>query len=169
MQIDPQATEALSHVASLIKSIPVAMLTTLNSDGTLDSRPMAPLAMDRTGALWFFTDLRAAKLQLLHALNLAFSDPGQGIYVSLSGLGEVSTDRVRIRQLWTVAAKPWFPAGPTSPNLALLKITPDAADYWDAPHSAMVRALGMLASVVAGKPLALGSHGAHDGLTTRPA
>lgn len=167
MQIDPQATAALTHVASLIKAIPVAMLTTLSSDGTLDSRPMAPLSMDGAGALWFFTDLRAAKLQHLQALNLAFSDPDRGTYVLLSGQGEVSTDRIRIQQLWTAAAKPWFPEGPTSANLALLKIMPDAADYWDAPHSTMVRAVGMLASVVAGRPVGLGTHGSHDGLTAR--
>ena len=168
MQIDPQATAELSHVASLIKAIPVAMLTTLNANGTLDSRPMAPLAMDGAGALWFFTDLRAAKLQHLQALNLAFSDPGHGTYVSLSGQGEVSTDRIRIESLWTAAAKPWFPDGPKSANLALLKITPDAADDWDAPNSTMVRAVGMLASVVAGRPVGLGTHGSHDGLSTRP-
>ncbi len=167
MQIDPQATAALTHVASLIKSVPVAMLTTLGGDGTLDSRPMALLAMDGVGALWFFTDLRATKLQHLQALNLSFSDPGHGTYVSLAGQGEVSTDRVRIQQLWTAAAKPWFPDGPTSANLALLKITPDAADYWDAPRSTMVRAFGLLASVVAGRPMALGTHGSHDGLTER--
>ena len=78
-----------------------------------------------------------------------------------------SEDRIRIQQLWTAAAKPWFPEGPTSANLALLKITPDAADYWDAPYSTMVRAVGMLASVVAGRPVGLGTHGSHDGLTAR--
>jgi general stress protein 26 len=65
-----------------------------------------------------------------------------------------------------VFAKPWFPEGPDSPNLALLKFIPDAADYWDAPNSVMVRAFGAVASIVAGKPVAMGEHGSHTGLSS---
>lgn len=62
-------------------------------------------------------------------------------------------------------AKPWFPEGPDSSNLALLKFIPDTAAYWDGPSSKMVRALGMIASVIAGKPVSLGEHGSHTALS----
>ena len=55
MQIAPQAAAALTHAAGLIKTTSLAMRTALNGNGTLGSRPMAPLAMDGAGALWFFT------------------------------------------------------------------------------------------------------------------
>jgi hypothetical protein len=64
-----------------------------------------------------------------------------------------------------VFAKPWFPDGPDSNNLALLKFTPETAEHWDAPSSKMVRAFGMIASVIAGKPVALGEHGSHTALS----
>lgn len=164
MKTEIQTSPELQHVADLVKDISVAMLTTQDSTGALVSRPMAALEMDTTGTLWFFTDTRSSKVAHLHKINLSFSDAASGTYVSLSGRGEVDTDRSHIKRLWTVFARPWFQDGPESQFLALLKFRPDAADYWDAPDSKMVRAWGMLASVVAGKPIAMGESGSHRGL-----
>ncbi len=90
---------------------------------------------------------------------------GRRAFVPLSGHAEMNTDGGRIRRLLTVFAKPWFPEGPGSSNPALLKLVPDTADYWDGPSSKMVRAFGMVASVIAGKPVATGEHGLHTGLS----
>jgi len=164
MKTATQTNASLAHIAELIGGIPIAMLATVEADGALASRPMAALEMDTSGALWFFTDVRSAKVEHLRHANLSFTDMGHGTYVSLSGRGEISTDRASIERLWTAFAKPWFPDGPGSPNLALLKFVPDTADYWDAPNSKMVRAFGAIASMVAGKPIAMGEHGTHTGL-----
>jgi general stress protein 26 len=165
MKTSTQTSADLAHVAKLIEDIPIAMLTNIEADGTLASRPMAALEMDAQGALWFFTDLRSPKVDHLRVSSLSFTDTAQATYVSLSGRGEIDTDRGRIRRLWTNLAKPWFPDGPESPDLGLLKFIPDTVDYWDGPSSKMVRAFGVLASVVAGKPVAMGEHGSHTGLS----
>jgi general stress protein 26 len=165
MKTATQSSEALTHVAKLIDDIPIAMLTNIGTDGALASRPMVVLEMDADGAIWFFTDLRSEKVEHLRVVNLSFTDADTGTYVSLSGRGEIDMDRGRIERLWTVFAKPWFPDGPGSPNLALLKFVPDAADYWDAPDSRMVRAFSTLASIVAAKPIAMGDNGSHTGLS----
>jgi general stress protein 26 len=165
MKTSSQASADLTHVSTLIEDIPIAMLTTVEADGALACRPMAVLEMDAQGALWFFTDLRSSKVEHLRVANLSFTDSGRATYVSLSGHGEIDTDRGRIQRLWTSFAKPWFPDGPDSTHLALLKFVPDAADYWDGPNSRMVRAFGAIVSVVAGKPWAMGEHGSHTGLS----
>jgi hypothetical protein len=54
--------------------------------------------------------------------------------------------------------RPWFPDGRTSNELALLKVVPSNAEYWDAPHSKMVRLFAMAVSVVAGKSIGMGEH-----------
>jgi general stress protein 26 len=159
MKIANQTSAELTHVGKLIEYIPVAMMTNLDDDGALASRPMTTLEMDAQGALWFFTDVQSSKVDHLRAVNLSYSDSDKGAYVSLSGRAEIDTDRARIKRLWTVIAKPWFPDGPDSSNLVLLKFMPDRADYWDGPSSKMVRALGMIASIVSGKRVALGEHG----------
>jgi len=165
MKIATQTSAELTHVAKLIENIPIAMLTTVDDDGALASRPMTALEMDAQGALWFFTDLKSSKVDQLRAVNLSFTDRDQGAYVSLSGQGEIDTDRARIQNLWSVFAKPWFPDGPESSNLALLKFSPKKADYWDGPSSKMVRALGLMASIIAGKAVGLGEHGSHTALS----
>lgn len=165
MKPDTQTSPDRQHIADLIDDISTAMLTTVEPDGSLASRPMAPLEMDESGAIWFYTDLRSHKVEQLQSVNLTFADASEGTYVSLSGRGEIVTDRTHIERLWTAFAKPWFPEGPDSPNLGLIKFVAEAADYWDAPGSKMVRAFGVVASALAGKPIAMGESGSHTGLS----
>jgi general stress protein 26 len=162
----PQTRADLAHVAHLIGDIQVAMLTNVEADGDLASRPMVPLEMDADGALWFFTDLRSAKVEHLRVVNLSFSDIAGGTYLSLSGRGEIDTDPGRIQRLWTPLARAWFPDGPESSALGLLKFVPDVADYWDAPQGRMQRAFGAVAAALTGRPADPGEHGAHAGLST---
>lgn len=158
MKTEVQSSPELTRLSKLIENIPVAMMSTLDTDGSLVSRPMTALLMDALGALWFFTDLRSAKLDQLHAVNLAFAHSSDATYVSLSGHVEVSTDAARIQELWSPAAKPWFPEGTDSAHLGLLRFVPRAAEYWDAPSCKMVRMFAIVASIVAGRPVAMGEH-----------
>lgn len=153
-QLNPECT----RLSQLIAPMSVAMLTTEADRDTLVSRPMAPLEMDADGALWFFLDLRSAKVEQLRAVNLTFSDPDHGTYVSVSGRGEVHADQERIDELWTESARPWFPDGPAASELALLKVVPSGAEYWDAPSSKMARLFALAASVAARKPIGMGRH-----------
>ena len=158
MKIETQNSAEMAELCKLIEPIPVAMLSNLDADGALVSRPMSALQVDAAGAVWFFVDLRSSRVEFLRVVNLSFVDAARGTYVSLSGRGEIRSDRAQIQQLWTPMAKPWFPEGPDSRNLALLKFVPHTAEYWDAPHSKMVRMFAMAASVVAGKPIGMGDH-----------
>lgn len=167
MKIHAQSTAALTQLGKLIEDIPVAMLCNMDAEGTLVSRPMSPLEMDVNGALWFFTDVNSSKVERLRKVNLSFADPARASYVSLAGHGELETDQAHIKQRWTPFMKPWFPDGPDSANLALLKFVPESAEYWDAPHSKMVRLAAMAASVVAGKPVGLGDHDTLTGLSPK--
>jgi general stress protein 26 len=165
MKTETQSSAELTQLRKLIENMSVAMLTTLDGEGALVSRPMAPLEMDAMGALWFFTDTRSNKIEHLRVVNLSFTDADRATYVSLSGRGELHADPVRIERLWTAFARPWFPDGPGSSHLALLKIRPDSAEYWDAPHSKMVRVFAMAASVAAAKPIGMGDHDTLTGLS----
>jgi general stress protein 26 len=166
MKIHSTPDARLAEIGKLIENFRIAMLTNADDAGALVSHPMAALEMDADGALWFFTDLRSSKLEHLRVANLNFSDADKGTYVSLSGHGEIVVDRERIEQLWTPFAKPWFPDGPESRDLALLKFVPHSAEYWDAPDSKMVRLSAMAASIVAGKPVGLGAHDRLGGLSS---
>ncbi|MDZ4812781.1 MAG: pyridoxamine 5'-phosphate oxidase family protein [Pseudomonadota bacterium] len=155
MKIEAQDNAEFTRIGTLIEHFSVAMLTSIDGDGALISRPMSPLKMDANCAVWLFTDVRSAKVEQLRVINLTFSDPQRAIYVSLSGHGEIYAEHGDARNLWTSFAESWFPDGPDSSSLALLKLVPDAADYWDATHRKMVRVLGMASCVVSAEPIAM--------------
>ncbi len=121
MKTSIQASAELTHVSKLIDDIPIAMLTTVEADGALASRPMAALEMDAQGVFWFFTDLRSSKVEHLRVVNLSFTDAARAIYVSLSGRGEIDVDRGRIQRLWTAFARSH--AGLSTPTLLARTLT----------------------------------------------
>lgn len=159
MKIKPQKTGELSKLGELIEDMSVAMLTTFNdAEGLLMSRPMSPQEMCEQGAIWFLTDASSNKVKHLQVMNLGFSNESESTYVSISGHGEIIDDHARIESLWTPFARPWFPDGVESSNLALLKFVPHTAEFWDAPNSKMVRMLAMTVSIIAAKPIGMGEH-----------
>ncbi len=160
MKIHTQPNAELVKLGHLIQPMDgVAMLTSIDPEGALVSRPMVPLEMDEHGAIWFFTHRRSAKVEQLRSLNLSFSDAERSTYVSLCGHGDLEIDRAHIKRLWTPFARPWFPDGTDSDDLALLKFTPSAAEYWDAVDSKMVHLFATAVSVIAAKPIGMGAHG----------
>jgi len=158
LKIEPQSSTELIELGKRIDGINVVMMTTQNADGALVSRPMSPIEMDANGAIWFFSDLRSEKIEHLRMVNIAFSDEDNATYVSIAGRGEIHVERAHIDKLWTPFARPWFPDGPESSNIALLKFVPENAEYWDAPNSKMVRMFALAASVLASKPIGMGDH-----------
>ena len=160
MNIKLQKTAELTQLGEMIEDLSVAMLTTFDEEeGLLKSFPMTPLEMCEQGAIWFFTDPNSSKVKHLQVMNLGFSNEPESTYVSISGHGEIVNDQTHIEALWTPFARPWFPDGVNSSNLALLKFVPHSAEYWDAPNSKMVRMLATAASIIAAKPIGMGDHG----------
>lgn len=155
--------EAADKIWTMIKGIRVAMMTTLDDNGRLNSRPMATLshAGFEDNTLWFFTRLdsqKVAELDRHWRVNLAYSEPEKQDYVSLSGIGSVVRDKDKIRFLWREIMTTWFPKGVDDPELALLKINVDQAEYWDSPSSTMVYAYGYVKAKITGQAPDPGEH-----------
>lgn len=154
-------TDDQRQLAKLIGKQRVAMLAMTAANGLLESKPMTLLDHDAYGHFWFFCEAEpqdAVMRERYKTANLSFSDEQHSTYVSISGRGELLHDRDRIHALWSPMAKPWFPDGPDSPRLALLKFIPSQAETWDGPGSSVLRMLALAASVVSGKPVGMGEH-----------
>lgn len=148
------AGDDAQKVYDLIKDIRVAMMTTVDTDGSLRSRPMHSLQPDAQGALWFFTRASAPKtgeIEREHRVNLAFADLDDQNYVSVSGYAQVVRDRDRIDQFWSEPMRAWFPKGKSDPDIALVKVRPEKAEYWDSPSSTIVHMYGYAKAVVTGE------------------
>jgi general stress protein 26 len=159
MDVQKQEHVELEKVAGIINDIKFAMLTTMEHDGSLRSRPMATMEMDADGHLWFFTALSSPKIEEVEQhkdLNLSYMRPDKQEYVSISGTSEIVRDTEKMKQLWSPRIKPWFPNGLEDPNLVLLKVTITEAEYWDAPGSAIKRVYGLAKALATGNTDRLG-------------
>ena len=123
-----------------LKGIRIAMMTTVEQDGSLRSRPMATQDMEFDGDLWFFTKASTPKVddvQHDQQVNLGYAKPDDNLFVSVSGTAQLVRDRQKMDELWKPFLKAWFPNGKDDPDLALLKVTVASAEYWDAPSGVM--------------------------------
>jgi general stress protein 26 len=153
----PQGPESgdLKKLRKLIKGARVAMLTTVAPDGTLRSRPMATLKAPFEGDVWFFTRASAPKTGEIRdndRVNVSFSDGDENRYLSISGTASLVRDMARIESLWSGRLRNWFPDGKKDPDLALLRVKVDRADYWDKKTSQMVHLAGLVRSSLRGDP-----------------
>ena len=150
-------SHARSQLWDLIKHIRFAMFTTRHSNGHLHSRPMTLLnkALDEDDRLWFFMSRRGEPVEYLGleaTVNLAFADPDEDRYVSVSGTAQVVDDKAKIRQLWSKMAEAWFPGGVDDPDLALVEVRINHAHYWEMKESKLTQLYEMAKAAVTGKP-----------------
>src|SRR4051812_22524785 len=153
--------QTIEKLGKLIKGIPFAMLTTAMPDGSLRSRPMASARRQFDGELWFFTHQSSHKVDEVKRdwhVNVAYADPDDNAYVSVSGTARLVTDKAKVKELWNPAYKAWFPKGTEDPDVALLRVDVEGAEYWDAPSSAMAHLYGMAKAAVTGRPANVGDH-----------
>jgi len=153
-QVETAGSNDIKKLAELIKDIKIAMLTTVEADGRLRSRPMATQNKPFDGTLWFFTEINSGKvseIQRDHQVNISYADTDSQKYVSVSGVANVVQDRAKAEEFWSPVYKAWFPDGLDDPSLALLKVDVTQAEYWEAPHGAVVRLVGFLKAVTTGQ------------------
>ena len=145
----------LQKIRELIKDIDFCMLTTVDESGDLRSRPMSSNGdVDDDGDIWFFTNASSHKvteIEKLPRVNVSFADPDNQRYISVSGTAQLVRDRAKIDELWKPEFKMWFPEGKDDPEIALLRVSLEKAEYWDSPSSTIGYALSFVSSLVTGK------------------
>jgi len=136
-----QTYDPVAKLNELIRGIDFAMLTTIRTNGRLYSCPMAAEPVDNDGVLWFFSSNNTEKVEAIKSdarVNLAYSDSSSHRYISVTGNAEPVRDHVKARQFWKPLYNAWFPMGLQDPNLILLKVNVQAAEYWDQGVGRMV-------------------------------
>jgi general stress protein 26 len=134
----------------LMKKIGFAMLVTRDGD-KLRARPMSAYCERDENAIYFLTDARRHKDEEIArnpGINLSFADASSQKYVSLTGTAFVSNDRTKIKELFGTPAKAWWDSA-DDPNIRVLKITPDDAEFWDSPGT-IISYVKMAAAAVTG-------------------
>jgi general stress protein 26 len=155
---DDNTTRDTDRAWEMMKKIGFAMLVTRDGD-KLRARPMSAYLERESNAIYFLTDARRHKDEEIARdpnINLSFANAGDQKYVSVTGTAVVSNDRARIKQLFSTPAKAWWDSA-EDPNIRVLKITPDDAEFWDSPGS-VISYVKMAAAAVTGTRPDLGDN-----------
>lgn len=151
----------IAVLKEMAESVRTCMFTTFSSKNEFGCRPMGTAKIEDDGSIWFFTNeysLKSKEISKDNNVVLAYSDPSKNTYLSVNGKAELIDDMVRKEAYWSIFIKAWFPQGIEDPNLILIKVSPEHAEYWDSSSSKAVVLFGILKAVVTGDTPDLGKH-----------
>ena len=156
-------TNESKKLRDLIKDVRIAMLTTVDAEGKLRSRPLATIEVDgqHEGDLLFFVRQESGKVDEIkkdNQVNVAYAEPGGNTYVSVSGAASVGRDPALAKKHWSPMLQAWF-EGPEDPSLAVLTVRLEKAEYWDGPGSWVARAIALGKAALGDHDAKIGDHG----------
>ena len=120
-------------IGEIIESIQVGMLTTVQANGELRSRPMLCASFD-FDSLWFL--VKESKPVIAESMgnrivNVTFASPERKRYASVTGLAQLVEDEKMVQKLWRPEMKSWFPDGLQEPDLVILRVDIRQVEGWD--------------------------------------
>lgn len=148
----------------LIKDTRFCMLSHRHTDGTLHSHPLTTQNKDlgEDGCLYFFVSRSSEvgqRLQQDGNVNLAYANVDKDTWVSVTGTARVSQDMQKKKELFNVMAKAWFPGGVEDPNLELVEVKIEEAEYWNVKENKLLQLLKMGKAAATGtRPKGMGEH-----------
>jgi general stress protein 26 len=153
---DPAAD--IDRVWKLISEIPVAMVVT-GEGQHMRARPMAVRPARDEGAIEFLTDVDAPKANEIRrdeAICLALADNRNQKYVSITGHAEIIDDRNRVKEIWSIYDKAFWP-DKNDPRIRILRVTPESAEFWEGAGT-VVTAVKLVAAMASGERMNLGEN-----------
>lgn len=148
----------VERVWEIMEEVSICMVTTYAA-GKLRARPMHAIPDRDAGCIWFITDNRGAKEEEIAAapdVCVAFSDTSDNTYLSITGQAEMVRSRTTAEELWSAEMQAWWPKGPSDPTIRILRVVPEAAEYWDTRGTSITVALKLTAARITGQRPQLG-------------
>lgn len=123
----------LEKLHGLLQDFSTAMLITMGGPDSCHARPMAIAKVDGNTDLWLFTSRDSAKVREIAADSWVqvHCQDGWTNCVVMVGRAAVVEDRAMIREIWKPSFKSWFLGGAEDPDIVLLHIIGEHAEYWD--------------------------------------
>jgi general stress protein 26 len=141
----------------IISDNKIGMLTTVNPTGSMVSRPLAVQDVQQDGNLWFITHRDTSQVSHIATnprVNVTFTSRSE--WVSVAGTAVVVEDKEKTRELWNQVVDAWFPDGPDTPGVVLIKVESDSAEYWDSPGGTLATVISWAKSRITGSRMEAG-------------
>ncbi|MGW6780650.1 pyridoxamine 5'-phosphate oxidase family protein [Brucella pseudogrignonensis] len=116
--------------------------------------PMSPIVREDERSIYFLADADSEKvtdIQGQTAVQLTFSNESANDYLFIVGDAKVLNDRAKIKELWTPFAKAFWESA-DDPDIRLIVVSPNHAEFWDGPGKIAATAKMLYASVTGSKP-----------------
>ena len=137
------------RVRQLIQNAGVSMLLTIDGCGAHSGRPMLPLLLDNDPHIYFLTHQSSRKVtQITVQPQIALTVVTAHCFIVVVGQALILRDPQLISQLWHPTYRAWFPDGKDDREAAVLRVVVERVDYWEPPHSRLVRLLQAVKAVV---------------------
>jgi general stress protein 26 len=122
-----------TKLVELLKQFSTAMLVTHEADDRLRARPMAIAQVEDDGKIWFLSEEHTAKVhEIIRDTRVHLTlQKDRSIYLSINGRATLVHDRSKVDEIWQESFKVWFPDGKDDPDLVLISVEPEDAEYWD--------------------------------------
>jgi general stress protein 26 len=124
--------DARNKLLEIIDEFETAMLVTTTADDSPHARPMSIAHVEPRGECWFFSARDAEPVhEVARDVRCTVTMQSKRKFVSLRGEAQLVEDVGKIKELWSERLRPWFPTGPASPRISLIRFVPVEGEYWD--------------------------------------
>jgi general stress protein 26 len=141
-------------ISDIAREFDSAMLVTHTPRGGLHARPMSIVRVEPEASLWFATRLQSPKVDEVnadHQVLVVMQSTNRNL--SITGQARIVRDPNLAHELWNEGLRLWF-RGPDDPELALLLVEPQEAEYWVMSGTSWVKlALEAFKAYVRDEPL----------------
>eukprot|EP01118_Nematostelium_gracile_P020201 TRINITY_DN972_c0_g1_i1.p1 TRINITY_DN972_c0_g1~~TRINITY_DN972_c0_g1_i1.p1 ORF type:complete len:181 (-),score=61.66 TRINITY_DN972_c0_g1_i1:56-598(-) len=164
-----QASDKSIHsFESKLSSFRDGMLVTHNRNGQdIRARPMHLLKRDDDENLWLATSKGEKVHEIEQNDHVCMTLQNAGKWISITGKASIVSDVNKIKELWNEGLKIYFPNGPESPELVLIKINTIWAEFWDVSSATSKLAWAFQAgkAYLQGEKMTVDSAGDHQRLS----
>lgn len=122
----------LAELRKVLEGQDSCMLSTIDAEGLISSRPMAVQDVEFDGTLWFLADADSGKVAELERdgrASAAFSSRGQ--WAAIAGTAAVVRDAAKKRELWSTFTDAFVgDREPEDDDLVLIRLDAERGEYW---------------------------------------
>jgi general stress protein 26 len=126
----------LDRLAEMMAGIDFCMMTTHGAGGAFHTRPMSNNGeVELDADTWFFTSKDTCKVDELERddrVSLAFTGGSKKapVWIAVTGTAKLVEDVEKKKELWVAELEQWFENGPEDPDVVLIRVRAERAQYW---------------------------------------
>ena len=142
------ARKDMAEIAEALKDIDFVMLNTHTEGGKIAGRPMSNNRdVEYDGDSWFFLEeesrtfadvSRDPKVTVTAQTNKGLLGKPP-TFLAIEGDAQIVRDRAALAAHWTKDLDRWWPNGPQTPGVALIKVRAQRIHYWDGEEEGEVK------------------------------